>query len=72
MASSKAAARTIVYLATLLTVAAEDWEEGTQWLNENLNNMGESRTTYANRKVVLMITPTDGMTTVEFTISAEQ
>jgi len=40
-------------------VAAEDWEEGTQWLNENLNNMGESRTTYANLEVVLVITKVD-------------
>jgi len=48
-----------VYLTTLLMVAAEDWEEGTQWLNENLNNMGESRTTYANLEVVLVITKVD-------------
>jgi hypothetical protein len=64
-------ARTEVYLTTLLTVAAEDWEEGTGWLNDNWNNMGESRTTYANLKVVLVIIPENDMTTVEFTISAK-
>jgi hypothetical protein len=65
------ASRTIAYLAMLLTVAAEDWEEGTEWLNQSLNNMGESRTTYANREIVLVITPQDDVTNVEFTISAK-
>ena len=64
-------ARTVVYLTTLLTVAAEDWEEGTGWLNDNWNNTGESRTTYANLEVVLVIIPENDMTTVEFTISAK-
>ena len=63
--------RTMVYLATLLTVAADDWAEGTDWLNESLNKMGESRTTFDNRDVVLIITPEDNQTTVEFTISAK-
>lgn len=63
--------RTMVYLATLLTVAADDWAEGTDWLNESLNKMGESRTTFDNRDVVLIITPEDNKTTVEFTISAK-
>jgi len=65
------AGRTMTYLATLLTIAAPDWPEGTAWLNQNLNNMGESKTTYNNREIILVITPKDDMTTVEFSITAK-
>ena len=69
--TEKQSSRTIVYLTTLLTVAAKDWAEGTGWLNESLNKMGESRTTFDNRDIVLAITPEDNQTIVEFTISAK-
>jgi hypothetical protein len=63
--------RTMAYLATLLTIAAQDWSEGTAWLNNCLNKTGESRTTFENREVVLVVTPKDNQTVVEFTISAK-
>lgn len=69
--TEKQSSRTIVYLTTLLTVAANDWAEGTGWLNESLNKIGESRTSFDNRDIVLIITPEDNQTTVEFTISAK-
>ena len=61
----------MVYLTTLLTVAAADWTGGTDWLNTNLNNTGVSQTSFDSRNVVLTITPGDNQTTVEFTIIAK-
>jgi len=63
-------ARTLAYLTTLLVVAAEDWEDGNDWLSASLNNMGESQTTFDNRDIVLVVTPSDTYTDVLFRISA--
>ena len=70
------ASRAMVYLATILTVAADDWTDGSDWLNKNFPNigeyiMGESRTIFDNRDIVLTITPENGQTKVEFIISAK-
>lgn len=69
--SSNQASRTMLYLATMLTVGAENWEAGTDWLNENLNKMGESTTSLDDRDVILVLTPTDNMMTIELTIKSK-
>ena len=64
------AQRTIAYLMAVLTLVAEDWEDGIGWLNDHLADVGESRTVHRDLDVVLTVTPRDQVTTVEFTISA--
>jgi len=63
-------ARTVAYLASIITIGANDWKEGTDWLNEHLIIMGESRTTFNNREIVLVVTSEEKQTNVEFTIHA--
>jgi hypothetical protein len=63
------AQRTIAYLMAVLTLVAEDWEDGTRWLNDHLADVGESRTVYGEFDIVLTVTPRDEVTTVEFSIS---
>jgi hypothetical protein len=64
------AQRTIAYLMAVLTLVAEDWEDGTGWLNDHLADVGESRTVYGDLDIVLTVTPRTEVTTVEFSISA--
>jgi hypothetical protein len=59
------------YLAALLSAAADGWAESTDWINQSLNKTGESRTTFDNRDVVMIITPEDSQTIVELTIRAK-
>lgn len=63
-------ARTIAYLAAVLSVAAEDWSEGTQWLNESMNIMGESRITFDGREAILILEPGADSMHVELTVAA--
>ena len=67
---NQSARRMIIYLATILSVAAEDWSEGPQWLNESMNVMGESRVTFDGREAVLLIEPEADSMHVELTVAA--
>ena len=64
--------RMMVYLVSVLIVAADDWTAGTEWLNEKLNVMGESRIVFDGREAVLLLTPTPDAMHIEFTIQALQ
>ena len=68
--SENQSARTIAYLAAVLSVAAEDWSEGTQWLNESMNVMGESRISFDSREAILILEPGADSMHVELTIAA--
>lgn len=70
--SENQSTRFMLYLATVLSVAAEDWEEGTDWLTEKLNEMGESRTSFDGREAILLLEPSTNEMHVEFTIAALQ
>jgi len=62
----------MVYLAAVLATAADDWAGGTEWLNEKLNVMGESRIALDGREAVLLLQPTTGAMHIEFTVRALQ
>jgi hypothetical protein len=66
--SQNQAGRTMTYLATMLTVFADEWEEGTAWLNISLNKTGETKAEFGNKQVILNLTPSESLMTVEFTI----
>ena len=62
--------RTMAYLLAVLSVAAEDWSEGTQWLNQSLNVMGESRAAFNGHEAVLLLEPGADTMHVELTVAA--
>lgn len=68
--TEKQSARCMVYLAGLLSSATPNWEGGKDWLTTNLDKTGESRTTYDNRDVILVVTPGDSSTLAKPTIKA--
>jgi hypothetical protein len=64
--------RTLIYLTSVLTTTADDWEEGMDWFNESLNIIGESRVEFEGREAILLIELEKDFTHVDFTIRVIQ